>query len=186
MENPSASYSDTELYYRMKGEKHGTERAFSELYNRYSSRVYAYCLRILGDRDTAHDIFQETFVRFYQSAQEERTMTNVAAYLMKIARNLCLNVKRDSKRLLSVEDVHLMHHDVQYENTELLGLVTTALGKLPEEFREAFVLREYDGLSYAEIADVTNTPMSTVKIRLFRARERIRKLLAPYLVDYTD
>ena len=73
--------------------------------------------------------------------------------------------------------------DEPAEKTELLKLITTALELLPDDYRESFVLREYDGLSYQEIAEITNSSMATVKIRLFRAKQKIRDILAPYLAD---
>lgn len=69
------------------------------------------------------------------------------------------------------------------DKDELLDLITRALDLLPPELREAFVLREYDGLSYAEIADVIGEPLSTVKIRIYRSKQKIREILAPYLAD---
>jgi RNA polymerase sigma-70 factor (ECF subfamily) len=57
---------------------------------------------------------------------------------------------------------------------------------LPDDLREMFILREYDGLSYLEIAEVTDSPINTVKVKLFRAKKRLREILAPYLADYSD
>jgi RNA polymerase sigma factor (sigma-70 family) len=113
-------------------------------------------------------------------------MTNVPAYLMRIARNLCLNSKRDNKTVFPMNDIQLPTTDTPYERTELLGLVATALDALPTEYREVFVLREYDGRSYSEISDITEAPLTTVKIRLFRARARLRKILAPYIADFAE
>ncbi|MBS1538817.1 MAG: RNA polymerase sigma factor [Bacteroidetes bacterium] len=176
-------HTDAELFYQMKEEKAIAEQAFGELYARHSPRVFAYCRRILGDRDRAQDAFQDTFIKFYQSAQQERIMTNVPAFLLRIARNLCLNAQRTKHQTVQFEDFHASMNDESAEKAELLKLITTALELLPEDYREAFVLREYDGLSYQEICEVTNSSMATVKIRLFRAKQKIREILAPYLAD---
>ena len=176
-------HTDAELFYQMKEEKPIAEQAFGELYARHSPRVFAYCRRILGDRDRAQDAFQDTFIKFYQSAQQERIMTNVPAFLLRIARNLCLNAQRTKHQTVQFEDFHASMQDESAEKAELLKLITTALELLPEDYREAFVLREYDGLSYQEICEVTNSSMATVKIRLFRAKQKIREILAPYLAD---
>ncbi|MBK9247434.1 MAG: RNA polymerase sigma factor [Ignavibacteria bacterium] len=178
-----SQYSDAELFYQMKDDKNIAERAFGELYSRHSPRVFAYCRRILGDRERAQDAFQDTFVKFYQSAQQDRIMTNVPAFLLRIARNLCLNAQRTRHQTVQFEDYHASMSDEPAEKTELLKLITTALELLPDDYREAFVLREYDGLSYQEIAEITNSSMATVKIRLFRAKQKIRDVLAPYLAD---
>lgn len=184
MNKSLAHASDSELYAALKSEKSVSEPAFAELYARYSPRIFAYCRRILGDRERAQDAFQDTFVRFYKSAQQERDMTNVPAYLLRIARNICLNLQRSNKATTTLEEYHVPYtEDIPHEKKELLSLITTALDLLQQEYKEAFVLREYEGLSYQEIAELTDTPLSTVKIRIFRAKQKIREILAPYLED---
>jgi RNA polymerase sigma-70 factor, ECF subfamily len=182
-----SSYSDIELFAFLRVESNSrkvSESAFQELYNRLSPRIYAYCRRVLNDSDSAQDIFQDTFVRFYNSAQVEREMTNVAAFLLRIARNLCLNAKRDTNyHHVSFEDYHASHEDSSQENAELLDLIKNALELLPYDYREVFVLREYDGLSYAEIGEIIGITEATAKIRSFRAKQKIRDILAPYLED---
>jgi RNA polymerase sigma-70 factor (ECF subfamily) len=181
-----ADYSDAELFQRIQGgQTPDVERAFNELYARYSPRIYAYCLRVLGDRDQARDVFQDAFVRFYKSAQQERSMTNVAGFLLTIARNLCLNHKRDTRPTTPIDSLELPapQHGVSYEEDELLRLITLALDLLDAEHREAFVLREYDGLSFSEIGELTGTNEATAKTRAFRAKQKIRQILSPYLQD---
>jgi len=96
MNSSNAHVSDIELYAALKNGKSVSEPAFAELYARHSPRIFAYCRRILGDRESAQDAFQETFIRFYNSAQQNREMTNVPAYLLRIARNICLNMQRNN------------------------------------------------------------------------------------------
>lgn len=179
-----AKMSDIELYASLIKGNPLSEQAFAELYARYSPRIFAYCRRIIGDYDRAQDAFQETFVKFYNSAQQEREMTNVPAYLLRIARNLSLNVQRNQKGHISLEEYHLPSiSDMPHEKKELLGLITKAMETLPTDYKEAFILREYEGLSYQEIADMTETSLSTVKIRIYRAKQKIREILSPYIND---
>lgn len=110
-------------------------------------------------------------------------MTNLPAYLLRIARNVCLNEKRAKRSPVSIDDVEIPTYDTPYEKTELLQLISTALELLPLQYREAFVLREYDGMAYAEIADIVGITEETARIRVFRARDKIRQILKPYLVD---
>lgn len=175
--------SDDELFQRMGERKGEAEACFTELYARHAPRVNAYCRRILGDKTIAQDAFQETFARFFRTASQERSMTNTPAFLLRIARNVCLNMKRGEKQTIEIEDFHVPFEAPEHEKNELLKLITSALELVPVDYREAFVLREYDGLSYQEIADVTDSSMSTVKIRIFRAKEKLRQILAPYLED---
>jgi RNA polymerase sigma-70 factor (ECF subfamily) len=179
-----AHHTDAELYRLMRNGDRTSGNAFDELYRRLAPRVFKYCRRIIGNQELAEDIFQETFVRFYGSAATEREMTNVMAYILRIARNLSLNA-RNSKYygLVSLEGIELHERENHYENRELAEIVAAAVECIQIEFREAFVLREYDGLSYADIAEVLDISISTVKIRIYRAKQAIRKIIAPYLAD---
>ena len=88
---------DIELFMLLKKDNKVSPEAFKELYSRYSNRIYAYCRRFVGYKEEAEDIFQDTFKKFYEAVQQEREMTNVYIFL-KIARNLCINSKRKSKK----------------------------------------------------------------------------------------
>lgn len=184
MKGKAQKCSDAELYAIMGNDKENSETAFAELYSRHSARVIAYCNRFLGDKDDALDVFQETFVKFYQSARKERLMTNVPAFLLKIARNLCVNFRRCEKRDLSLDDFVNLKAESNGERDELLNLIKIALDLLPDEYREMFILREYEGMPYSEIAEITNTTIGTVKTRLYRAKNKIRELLTPYLKEF--
>jgi RNA polymerase sigma-70 factor (ECF subfamily) len=176
--------SDFELVKLLRTEKKSAEGAFTELYHRYSPMVNAYCLKIVGNQQQSDDIFQDTFIKFYQNVKEDFPQTNVPGFLIKIARNLCLNLKRDRKNNVPIEELeYLGVNDYNYENKELLELITMALDLLDFEYSEAFILREYDGLQYDEIAEITNTSVSNAKSRVFRAKQKIRDLLEPYLKD---
>jgi RNA polymerase sigma-70 factor (ECF subfamily) len=138
---------------------------------------------MVGDRERANDIFQETFMRIYRRRKTGRVIQNVSAYIFTTARNICLNALRDDKPKTDVQDYHQIVYQPNYENRELAEMVKTALELLPEHHREAFVLREYDGLSYQEIAEVTGHTLASVKIHIYRAKEKLRKILQPYLEE---
>lgn len=175
--------SDAELFGYLKEKKNIAEPAFGELYARHSPRIYAYCRCVFGDTEQSKDIFQETFMRFYESAQKERVMTNVPAFLLIIARNLCLNVKRQTKELLNVEDFQIPQRETPPEQTEMLQLITMAMELLPDDYRETFFLRDFEDMSYSEISKVLKIPEVTVRVRVSRARQKIREILQPYLVE---
>jgi len=180
-----SALTDNALFAMLPDRQH-RDRAFAELYRRYSSRIFAYCLKVLGEREAANDAFQDTFTRFFNSARVDREMTNLPAYLLRIARNVCLNEKRAKSTPVSIDDIEVPAFDTPYEKTELLQLISTALELLPLQYREAFVLREYDGMAYAEIAEITGITEESARIRVFRARDKIRMILKPYLVDLTQ
>jgi len=182
MKKSFEEYGDEKLYYLLCEENENSDRAFAELYARHSSRVFAYCRRFLGNKEEAQDVFQETFIRFHQSSSKDRVMTNVPAYILRIARNLCVNSKRKEKSHLTFEDYMVGDDDEsKSDKDELLELVKTALEVLPDKYKEMFILREYDGMSYAEIGEITDESVSTVKVRIYRAKQKIREVLSPYI-----
>lgn len=175
---------NAELYCLMSGDSSRSVAAFDELYSRLSHRVFRYCMRVFGDRDTAEDVFQETFVRLYKGAANRSIDRDVTSYVLKIARNACLDVKSSKHYgLAPIEDYDAPIAAETHESKELLDLIRDAVAHLPEEFREVFVLRQYEGLTYAEISDLTGVSMATVKVRLYRAKNRLRKILSPYISD---
>lgn len=177
-------YNDSELFTALR-DSATAELAFTELYQRHSARIYEYCLRIVGSQVIAEDMFQETFVRFYKSVEQHDKIENVIGYLMTIARNLCLNHKRLRREFAEVEEHFLQ--DVSgtrtIEAAELMQLITAALELLDTDYREVFVLREFDGFTYGEIAEIVGSTEATVKTRVFRAKQKIQSILQPYLQD---
>ena len=176
-------YSDAELLLMLKGRKREAEGAFAELYSRYAHRIYAYALRITGSGEEAQDIFHDTFMKLFESAKKMNNVSNIPAYILKIVRNLCLNYKRRKKDLINIEDLNITTNDTAYEKKELIELMACALDCIDFEHKEAFVLRQYHGMPYHEIAEIQEVPVSTVKNRVWRAKEKIKQILSPYLVD---
>jgi RNA polymerase sigma-70 factor, ECF subfamily len=172
----------------------GSEQAFAELYTRRKGEVYTYCLRMLGnDADGASDAFQETFIKVFEKAKSFRAGTNVMGWLFMIARNTCLNVHRSKRSSEALDDHHsLVSSDRslgpehRQEQEFLRGLLERTIAALPEEFREPFILREFDGFSYPEIAEMTGTTLAMTKVRIHRAKQRMREMLKPFLSDSAD
>jgi RNA polymerase sigma-70 factor, ECF subfamily len=178
--------SDEELFRCLKSGSEEAEKAFTEIYNRYSPYVFAYCRRFLGSTEGAEDMFQEAFLRFHQSASKIESMTNVKGYLLSIARNLCHNFLRNERVNVSIEDYGNFIVENKHESDELLDLIKRAIELMPEELRELFILREYDGMTYTEIAKMTESNVNTIKVKLFRARQKLRKILEPYIQDVSN
>lgn len=176
------SYSDAELVCIIQQNSEEAEQAFSVLYERYNQRILVYCIRVLACEEDGRDIFQETFIRFYHAIFKEHSIDNVPGYIMTIARNLCLNHKRNRKDVVACDE---RHHTIPafhaLEQNELLGLIGRALEYLDFEHREAFILRQYEEMSYEEISHLTGVSVTTVTNRIWRAKERIKKILAPFL-----
>jgi len=161
----------------------GSREAYTELYLKYRQRVYAYCLRVVCDSDEAQDLFQEVFIRVYERSAlfgEERSF---GGWLFTIAHNLCLNRLRDRKPQDPIEDAGLLTMPSEDLGDNWQARIQWALEQLPVEYREAFVLREYEGLTYVEIAEVLNSTLPAIKSRIYRSKEKLRELLEPYYHD---
>ena len=168
--------------------RRGDRAAFRRFMQTYQHAVFAYLSRSLGRGPHVEDLAQETFLRAYRALPRfEPTGARTSTWLLTIARNCALDArKRRALPTASIEDHEIEAHgtpETEQQRSELGGAIERAARALPEEQREALVLAEIHGLSLDEISAVTATPSATVKTRLFRARERLRALLAPFFQD---
>lgn len=178
--------SDEELYAYLSQDKQKAIVAFNEIYERYSSKIYTYCHKVLDNSEVADDIFQDTFTKFFEGAVNNAESTNLAAYLIKIARNLCLNEKsKKHNQNVPLNDFQFPVYDKSYENKEINELLETALEALPENYKEALIMKEFMDLSYKEIAEALNVSLSVVRTRIYRGKTRLREIMAPYIKDLT-
>ncbi len=188
----------------MRFSRAGPERSpldaqlFERLVAEYGKRVFNVVLNILGDYEEAADCTQEAFLKAFESLHTFRGESQLYTWLYRIAVNLAKNRLRDLRRRRKVEAASLesppegevlslpsreLSPEELAERKEVQELVRRAIASLPYDLRVALVLREIDGLSYAEIAEVTGASIEAVKSRLFRARnllrERLKALLEP-------
>lgn len=147
--------------------------AFEAIVRRHQADVYRVAVRMLGSRADAQDVTQETFVRAWRGLGRFRADSAVGTWLYRIVTRRCLDViaaRRTDEHL--DEDVQTSAGDPSEsaEQRERLQVVTRAIAMLPAEQRAALVLREFESLSYQEVADVLGTTVSAVKGRIHRAR----------------
>ena len=174
--------------------KHVSTAKYPKAFLKHQERILVACARghrhiakMLLDRAQAEDLLQETFARAYEHRERLLSSTSFKAWLFTIARNQCLNVLRKRGREVGfAEDAPEppSHGATPFANllkSEQTALVTKTLGQLSPSYREVIVLREYQNLSYDEIASVTKSTVSAVKSRLFKARRQIGVLLRPWL-----
>ncbi len=167
----------------------GDDFAFVSLYNRYKGPVYAYCLKMLLDRELAQDVMQETFLRIYENRDRLLNTRSFKAWTFTIARNQCLNQFRRASRHVELDeaqpppapDAVFPRPVADLEKSEQVQLVNHFLGRLKPDYREVLVLREYQNLTYEEIAAITRTTLSAVKSRLFKARRKLAAFIEPVL-----
>jgi RNA polymerase sigma-70 factor (ECF subfamily) len=156
----------------------GDEGAFSILVRRYETRVFNYALRLVGDRSLAEDVTQEVFLRVFQGLPTFSLGCRFKTWLFQVTRNRVLDELRARDRrprhLVGLDDVPVLEVvDAPLEQGETLAAVWQAVQGLPADRKMALLLRDLVGLSYAEIADTLEVTMSTVKWRIFKAREEV-------------
>ena len=157
--------------------------------------VYRVALRLCGNEAQAEDLVQETMLKAFRSWHQYKSGTNVRAWLLTILRHSFINEYRKARRQAAEVDVHRVEGFTVFEQVQEADPegrffdqlvdddVLRAIDRLPDEFRETLVLSDVEDLSYAEIAEVTEVPVGTVKSRLFRARQALQRELYDYAVE---
>lgn len=176
----------------------GEVRAFEVLLTRHKKPVFNFILRYVGDRETAEDLLQETFMRVIKGADAYKRQAKFTTWLYTIARNLCVDQTRrrkhrrhasldapmsaseESGTLLDVIPGSEMASDRKSVNKELHETMQRAIGSLSEEQREVFLMREFLDMPFKQIADVVGVPENTVKSRMRYALEKLRLELDEY------
>ena len=165
--------------------RQGDRRAFGELVRRHRAGVINVVYRMCGDANLAEDAAQEAFIRAWQRLHSYRPRSPFRNWVYRIATNAALDVLRRERETVDIDGLPLAASDegpeANVEGEERSERVRQAVLALPPASRAVLVLREYEGLSYQEIAGTLNIPMGTVMSRLNYARDRLRKSLAPYL-----
>jgi RNA polymerase sigma-70 factor (ECF subfamily) len=170
----------------------GDASAFAQLYQLYRDRVFGFALRMLGDYQTAEDVTHEAFLALIEHPERYRPQRgSLLTFLCGVARNhILLHWRRRGYQLedhLEDEwDIAAPNHAAQNPLANFLGreraaTVNAAVADLPVLQREALVLREFQELSYGEIASVTSTSVDVIKMRLRRARQSLSSRLSAYL-----
>jgi RNA polymerase sigma-70 factor (ECF subfamily) len=164
--------------------KKGDENSFTELMIKHKEKVRNLVYLTLGDVDYVDDISQDVFISVYHKLKEFRFESKFTTWLYRITVNKC----RDYLRKKKVRSIFVSIKEIDYnkgfkanpDSIDIPGLVRKAISKLPEKLKIPLVLRDIKGFSYQEIADELNCEVGTVKSRIFRARESLKVILAPY------
>ena len=173
--------------------RNGDLDAFSVLVERYSARVYGVCFSYLGNRQDAEDSAQETFVKAFKAMGNYQFLSSFYTWIYRIAANTCMDFRRRSSKLSAVSLDEAMDTDdsqvfwqipdqgplpdelaIQAETRQL---IREGITHLPDFLQEIIILRDLEGLSYHELADLLNLSEGTVKSRLSRARYQLMLLL---------
>lgn len=170
--------------------REGDSDAFEEVFRTYHARIYNYVYRLVGDAEETSDLTQESFLKAYRALLRGEEPLNLSAWLYRIASNTALDVLR-RRRLIQWQPLEGLMSvlnvpggpDPEEETlwSEQRAEIEHVLAQLPPRYRMYLILREREGLSYQEIAAITGDSPDTVKVTLYRARERARKIGAKLL-----
>lgn len=157
-----------------------TEKLFAQLLRRYRTPIVNLAYQMIGDRDEAEDVAQETFVQAFLHLKRFRGQSGIFTWLYRIAVNAC-RMRLRKRRALPLSEVPPTAGEGFDERTWLLKQqVDEVLRQMPEPLREVLILREMHELSYEEIAQVLQIPVGTVRSRLFTARQRFAQIWKEY------
>lgn len=188
----SGSETDDELVALAQG---GNQRAFEMLVRKYQRKVVQLVGRLVGDGD-APDVAQETFIKAYRALKNFRGQSAFYTWLYRIGVNTAKNHlvsrgRRPSTQDIDVADAEQFGHTEQLSDVgspeamllsgEIKQKIFEVIGRLPADLRKAITLREIEGLSYEEIAEVMGCPIGTVRSRIFRARDAIDGVVQPLM-----
>lgn len=186
--SPDARRQDAALLGRLRK---GDPDAFEHLVRLHQDRLYDFCVRMVGDREEAHDLVQEIFVSVHQNVRRFREDAKLSTWLFRITKNHCINRLKYLKRrgrgrsdefdeasaLFSDGGGMVPGPDAALEAARERARVQWAISQLDPDARMLVALRDIEGLSYDEIIDITELPEGTVKSRLHRAREKLAEIL---------
>jgi RNA polymerase sigma-70 factor (ECF subfamily) len=174
--------------------KKGNADAMDALLAQYEKRIYNISLRVTGNEHDAFDAAQESLIKIYKSIASFRGEASFSSFVYRLTVNTCIDFLRKRKNDISIEasiedgmsfeDKSNADDPVKaYINSDLNENIQNALQKLDEEQRILIVLKDIQGFSYEDISQILKISMGTVKSRLFRGREKLKKMLAHYLDD---
>lgn len=176
--------------------KEGKEPAFKLLVEHFQKKIYNTCLGLLQNSEDAEDVTQEVFVIIYKSIHQFKGESKLSTWMYRIAVTKSLEhirMKNRKKRfayiqhlftnedgIIKNEPKHFYHPGVQLENKERAAILFSAIDKLPQNQKTAFILSKLEDLSYTEISEVMNLSISSIESLLFRAKQNLQKILENY------
>ncbi|VTU00672.1 rna polymerase : RNA polymerase sigma factor OS=Syntrophothermus lipocalidus (strain DSM 12680 / TGB-C1) GN=Slip_1965 PE=3 SV=1: Sigma70_r2: Sigma70_r4_2 [Gemmataceae bacterium] len=164
----------------------GDRSAFARLVERYWDRLYRWLYHVTRDRHAAEDLTQETFLKALAALKSFRPGSNFRAWVFRIGHNNFVNQKRSDRRtkqqLPEDSAAEEVSAEATAENREALEIVARAVAELPEDFRAALTLRVEEELSFRDVAKILNTTEETARWRVFKARQKLMKVLSPELL----
>ncbi len=164
----------------LKKLKRGDEKAFEQFVTEKQDKIYSVCVNMLKNIYDAQDAAQDTFIKAYRALKSFKGESSLDTWLTKIAVNTCLDIIRRRHDTVDIDEVYGVADprtpDGEYEADVRRRAVRQSLARLPSELREVIVLKDIEGYSYEEISEILVINIGTVRSRLHRAREKIKKI----------
>lgn len=188
----------------------GDMNSFKSLVRRYQNRIYNACYRMLGNKEEAEEVVQDTFLKIHQGIDKFRSEATFAAWAFRIAHNLCVDILRVRHRkrglkLMPFNTSHAVLEDGDLDMSQVQQLADTgaepgmrldlieeskvlesSLANIPDSQRIVLVLFDIEGFSYQQIADIVGTSVGTVRSRLHYGRIKLKELLEPYYKEQSQ
>ncbi|HOM25924.1 MAG TPA: sigma-70 family RNA polymerase sigma factor [bacterium] len=184
--------NEIELVERAKA---GDNKAFEELVKRTQDKIYNLGLKILGNREDAADLLQETYIKAYESLQNFEGRSSFSTWLYRIATNFALmKLRKEKYKKISIDEIKEAsdgsykleisdwsnNPHLQYKNEELREILNEAINSLPPKYKTIFILHDIEGLSLSEISEILSLSIPTIKTRIHRSRLYLREKLSEY------
>jgi len=169
----------------------GDTSAFSKLVDQYKDLVYTLALRMLRNREEAEEVSQDVFIKIFKSLSSFKGDSKLSTWVYRVAYNSCLDqLKKNKKHQMDVPIDDYNYNKIDTINNALEGLIKaekqqlirTCVNKLPEDSSAIITLFYFDELSLDEISGITGIESNTVKVKLFRARQRLAKIMEQYMI----
>jgi RNA polymerase sigma factor (sigma-70 family) len=183
------TYTDDELLILLKEDKPIRDYAFEAVYTRYANKLNSYCIFISRNKEDSKQLFQRTWIKFFEYAKDGNTVNNILSFLIITSKNIYLNdVKFQERNRKKFEEYHYINdieekvkiYDHLNKDKDLIGLIHIAVESLDEIYKEPFILKRFQGLPNEEIAKICNESIECVRKRITRATNMVKEIVTQY------
>lgn len=179
--------------------KNGDTKAFEELMRRTQHKIYNLGLRLLGNKEDASDLLQETYIKAYEKLPEFEKRSSFSTWLYRIATNFALmKLRKEKNKKVSIDELKKTANGIlkveipdwsqnpiaHFRNEELKEILNEAINSLPPKYKSVFILHDIEGLPLSEVANILSLSIPAVKTRLHRSRLFLREKLSEYFKKY--
>ncbi|TAL68607.1 MAG: RNA polymerase sigma factor [Bacteroidetes bacterium] len=189
------AYCDEELIPLLREDKPICDYAFDVLFNRYSSKLFSYCLFLTRNRNESDLVFHDAWLKFFDYIKLGKSVEKVLPFLIMTVKHIIVDkarkINRENKfkqELLNLSDFDtgLETTNKQHDKNEMLELIHIAVDSLDDVYKEAFILKRYQELSNDEIAKICNESVDCIRKRVTRSTNMVKKILEPYINEFNE